>query len=90
MIFVVWCGGVYCTQPCTPCQLHYTALHCPAGQFPTVDSKRLAVYLVEEAISRLDPAPVPGQEQVLSIFDLRGFGMDNMDISFVVFMVGAG
>jgi hypothetical protein len=54
-----------------------------AGQFPAADSQRLCVYLLEEALRQL-PA---GQEQLVGIFDLRGFGVQNADVLFATFMV---
>lgn len=56
-----------------------------AGEFPLDDSKRLCVHLLEEAIAQLPP----GNETLVGIFDLRGFGSKNADLGFVRFLVSA-
>lgn len=62
-----------------------TKLHV-TGQYPIDGSKRLACYLIDEAISRLPP----GGEQIVGIFDLRGFQFpSNADFQFAAFMVEA-
>ncbi|MEW5297860.1 MAG: hypothetical protein WDW36_001039 [Sanguina aurantia] len=61
-----------------------TKLHV-TGQYPIRDSKKLAVLLIDDAISRL-PA---GGEQILGIFDLRDFSLQNADFEFAAFMVDA-
>ncbi|EFJ41850.1 hypothetical protein VOLCADRAFT_67793, partial [Volvox carteri f. nagariensis] len=54
--------------------------------FPLTDSKRLAAYLIDTAISRLPP----GGEQIVGIFDLRGFQFaQNADFQFAAFMIEA-
>ncbi|XP_028059736.1 phosphatidylinositol transfer protein CSR1 isoform X3 [Camellia sinensis] len=55
--------------------------HFPAKQNPIEDEK-LCVFLVEKALSRL-PA---GKEDILGIFDLRGFGTENTDLKFITFV----
>jgi len=78
-----------------------TRLHV-VGEFPTDDSKRLCVKLIDDAISRLPPpnsaaagssssssAEFSG-EQIVGIFDLRGFQVPrNADFVFAKFMVEA-
>ncbi|GLC47000.1 hypothetical protein PLESTB_001656000 [Pleodorina starrii] len=62
-----------------------TKLHV-TGQFPINDSKRLAAYLIDSAISRIPP----GGEQIVGIFDLRGFTFaQNADFQFAAFMIEA-
>lgn len=53
------------------------------GEFPLDDSKRLCVHLLEEAIAQLPP----GNETLVGIFDLQGFGSRNADLGFVRFLV---
>ncbi|KAG2449598.1 hypothetical protein HYH02_005131 [Chlamydomonas schloesseri] len=56
------------------------------GEYPIDGSKRLAAYLIDTAISRLPP----GGEQIVGIFDLRGFQFPaNADFAFAAFMVEA-
>ncbi|GLT83808.1 hypothetical protein SLE2022_020790 [Rubroshorea leprosula] len=55
--------------------------HLPAIHDP-IDNEKLCVFLIEKALSKL-PA---GKEQILGIFDLRGFGTDNADLKFLTFM----
>ncbi|KAF8399740.1 hypothetical protein HHK36_015611 [Tetracentron sinense] len=55
--------------------------HFPATQDPT-ENEKLCVFLIEKALSEL-PA---GKEQILGIFDLRGFGPENADIKFLTFL----
>lgn len=47
------------------------------------DDERLCVFLIEEALNKL-PA---GQEQILAIIDLRGFGTENADLRYLTFLV---
>ncbi|GFR44643.1 hypothetical protein Agub_g5932 [Astrephomene gubernaculifera] len=62
-----------------------TRLHV-TGQYPIVDSKRFAAYLIDTAISRIPP----GGEQIVGIFDLRGFQFQqNADFAFAAFMIEA-
>lgn len=55
--------------------------HFPEKQDPVEDEK-LCVFLVEKALSRL-PA---GKQDILGIFDLRGFGTANADLKFLTFV----
>lgn len=41
--------------------------------------------VVDEAIKRLQP----GQDQFVGIFDLKGFSMANVDLSFATFVIDA-
>lgn len=41
-----------------------------AGEFPLSDSQALAVYLLDQAVKTAEDL---GQEQIVGIFDLRGF-----------------
>ncbi|GIL66802.1 hypothetical protein Vafri_20305 [Volvox africanus] len=62
-----------------------TRLHV-TGQFPLSDSKRLAAYLIDTAISQMPP----GGEQIVGIFDLRGFQfVQNADFQLAAFLVEA-
>jgi len=54
----------------------------PKAQDPA-DDERLCVFLIEKALSKL---PI-GEEQILVIFDLRGFGTENADFKFLTFLV---
>ena len=47
------------------------------------ENERLCVYLIEKALSKCPP----GTEDILGIFDLRGFGTDNSDFFFLKFLV---
>lgn len=47
------------------------------------DDERLCAFLIEKALSKL-PA---GEEQILGIFDLRGFGTENADLKYLTFLV---
>jgi hypothetical protein len=51
-------------------------------QDPAEDEK-LCVFLIEKALGKL-PA---GKEEILGIFDLRGFGTNNADLKFLTFVV---
>lgn len=55
--------------------------HFPAMQDPAEDEK-LCVFLIEKALGKL-PA---GKEEILGIFDLRGFGTNNADLKFLTFV----
>nr|POE77325.1 motile sperm domain-containing protein 2 [Quercus suber] len=55
--------------------------HFPGMQDPVEDEK-LCVFLIEKALAKL-PA---GKEEILGIFDLRGFGTQNADIKFLTFL----
>jgi hypothetical protein len=48
-----------------------------------VGNQKLCAYLVEKAVSRLPP----GAENILGIFDLRGFRVENGDLQFLKFLV---
>ncbi|KAG2495514.1 hypothetical protein HYH03_006457 [Edaphochlamys debaryana] len=62
-----------------------TRLH-KTGQFPITDSKRLAAHMIDTALAQLPP----GGEQIVGIFDLRGFEFTtNADFQFAAFMVEA-
>ncbi|KAM0944185.1 putative CRAL-TRIO lipid binding domain, CRAL/TRIO domain superfamily [Dioscorea sansibarensis] len=47
------------------------------------ENERLCVYLIEKALSKCPP----GTEDILGIFDLRGFGTDNSDFFFLKFLI---
>lgn len=47
------------------------------------DDERLCVFLIEKALSKLPT----GKEQILGIFDLRGFGTENADLKYLTFLV---
>ncbi|RHN63488.1 putative CRAL-TRIO lipid binding domain, CRAL/TRIO domain-containing protein [Medicago truncatula] len=55
--------------------------HFPKEQDPA-DDQRLCVFLIEKALSKLPT----GEEQILAIFDLRGFGPENADFKFLAFL----
>ncbi|CAM8919188.1 unnamed protein product [Rhodiola kirilowii] len=55
--------------------------HIPDMQDAT-ETERLCVFLIEKALSKL-PA---GKEEILGIFDLRGFGTENADMKFLTFL----
>ncbi|XP_031287758.1 phosphatidylinositol transfer protein CSR1 isoform X3 [Pistacia vera] len=55
--------------------------HLPAVHDPVEDQK-LCAFLVEKALSKLPP----GKEEILGIFDLRGFRTENADLKFLTFM----
>lgn len=48
-----------------------------------IEDEKLCVFLLEKALSKL-PA---GQDKILGIFDLRGFGSKNADLKFLTFLV---
>ncbi|XP_078149327.1 sec14p-like phosphatidylinositol transfer family protein isoform X1 [Carex rostrata] len=56
--------------------------HLPAKQDPVMNQK-LCVLLVERALSKLPP----GSENILGIFDLRGFNIENGDFQFLKFLI---
>ncbi|KAI4303840.1 hypothetical protein MLD38_039428 [Melastoma candidum] len=56
------------------------AKHFPNAQDP-IENEKLCVFLIEKALSKLPP----GQEQILGIFDLRGFGTANADLKFLTY-----
>lgn len=51
--------------------------------FDRLEDERLCVFLLEKALSRLPE----GKEEILGIFDLRGFGTQNADLKFLTFLV---
>ncbi|GBF87868.1 motile sperm domain-containing protein [Raphidocelis subcapitata] len=55
------------------------------GEFPIADSKRLAGYVLDQAVASLPP----GGEQIMGLFDLRGFELRNADMQFAAFIVEA-
>ncbi|CAJ2664336.1 unnamed protein product [Trifolium pratense] len=57
------------------------AKHFPKAQDPA-DDERLCVFLIEKALSKLPT----GKEQILGIFDLRGFGTENADLKYLTFL----
>ena len=67
--------------------LKKTPLHCRhvTGEFSVQESQELCVYHIEKAIN----CRPPGVDNVLGIFDLRGFGMKNADFEFVQFLIQA-
>ncbi|CAM8933812.1 hypothetical protein QQ045_015054 [Rhodiola kirilowii] len=52
------------------------------GKYERSEDEKLCAFLVEKALSKL-PA---GQERILGIFDLRGFGTENADLKFLTFV----
>jgi len=51
----------------------------------TEENEKLCVYLVEKALSELPD----GVEEILGILDLRGFRIENGDVSFLKFLVNS-
>lgn len=51
--------------------------------FDRSEDERLCVFSLEKALSRLPE----GKEEILGIFDLRGFGVKNSDLKFLTFLV---
>ncbi|KAL5747159.1 hypothetical protein ACOSQ2_024456 [Xanthoceras sorbifolium] len=47
-----------------------------------VENEKLCTFLVEKALSKLPP----GKEEILGLFDLRGFGTENADLTFLTFL----
>ncbi|GAB2269812.1 hypothetical protein Dimus_004730 [Dionaea muscipula] len=64
-----------------PVLIVVTSKHIP-GMYDPVDDQRLCVFSIEKALSKL---PL-GQEQILAIVDLRGFGIENADVKFLTFL----
>ena len=54
-----------------------------AGQRSLLETQRLAVYTVEQALAKLEP----GHDSILGIFDVAGFSWANADFQFVDFLV---
>ncbi|KAK3439909.1 hypothetical protein EUGRSUZ_B00245 [Eucalyptus grandis] len=55
--------------------------HFPAAQEP-IENEKLCTFLIEKALSKLPD----GKEEILGIFDLRGFGTENADLKFLAFV----
>ncbi|KAL6181830.1 hypothetical protein ACLB2K_048479 [Fragaria x ananassa] len=55
---------------------HFPGVHDP------VEDEKLCVFLIERALSALPE----GREEILGIFDLRGFGIANSDLRFLTFL----
>ncbi|XVF54073.1 hypothetical protein PTKIN_Ptkin05aG0151700 [Pterospermum kingtungense] len=55
--------------------------HLPAVH-DRLENEKLCVFLIEKVLSKL-PA---GKEQILGIIDLRGFGTENAELSFLTFL----
>ncbi|XP_021650683.2 CRAL-TRIO domain-containing protein C3H8.02 isoform X3 [Hevea brasiliensis] len=55
---------------------HFPGVHEP------VENEKLCVFLVEKALAKL-PA---GKDEILGVFDLRGFGTGNADLKFLTFV----
>ncbi|KAH9308276.1 hypothetical protein KI387_036187, partial [Taxus chinensis] len=58
------------------------AKHLPS-EHDLLESEKLCVYLIEKALGRLPP----GEEKILGIFDLRGFTLQNGDLTFIKFLI---
>ncbi|XP_010248578.1 PREDICTED: motile sperm domain-containing protein 2 [Nelumbo nucifera] len=56
--------------------------HFPAKHNP-VENEKLCVFMIEKALSKLPD----GKEEILGIFDLRGFSTDNADLNFLKFLI---
>jgi len=57
------------------------------GEFPLADSQALAVFLLDQAVRTAEDL---GQEQIVGIFDLRGFDVQkNADFTFARFLIEA-
>lgn len=48
-----------------------------------LENEKLCVFSIEKALSKIPP----GKEEILGIFDLRGFGPENADLKFLTFIV---
>ncbi|KAG9129690.1 hypothetical protein Leryth_017768 [Lithospermum erythrorhizon] len=55
--------------------------HIP-GQLDPYEDEKLCVFLIEKALSRLPQ----GKQDILGIFDLRGFSNENADLKFLTFL----
>lgn len=58
------------------------AKHLPS-KHDLLESEKLCVYFLEKALSQLPP----GEEKILGIFDLRGFTLQNGDLTFIKFLI---
>ncbi|XP_030531281.1 phosphatidylinositol transfer protein CSR1 [Rhodamnia argentea] len=67
-----------------PVLLVVASKHFPAVHEP-IENEKLCVFLIEKALSKLPD----GKEEILGIFDLRGFGTENADLKFLTFMFEA-
>ncbi|KAJ7945839.1 Sec14p-like phosphatidylinositol transfer family protein [Quillaja saponaria] len=56
--------------------------HFHSAQNPA-ENEKLCVLLIEKALRKLPP----GKEQILVLFDLRGFGIDNADLTLLTFVL---
>jgi len=61
-----------------------TKLHRTA-EFPLSQSQQLCAIIIDNAVGSLPP----GGEQIMGIFNLRGFGLENADFDFARFMIDA-
>ncbi|KAI8470161.1 MAG: CRAL-TRIO domain-containing protein [Monoraphidium minutum] len=55
------------------------------GEFPLSESKRLCAHVLDGAVASLPP----GGEQMMGVFDLKGFELKNADLQFAGFLVEA-
>ncbi|KAJ6760756.1 SEC14P-LIKE PHOSPHATIDYLINOSITOL TRANSFER FAMILY PROTEIN [Salix purpurea] len=55
--------------------------HFPSEHDP-VENEKLCVFLIEKALGKL----AAGKEQILGIFDLRGFSTKNADLTYLTFL----
>ncbi|XP_031404732.1 CRAL-TRIO domain-containing protein C3H8.02 isoform X2 [Punica granatum] len=58
---------------------HFPSVHDP------IENEKLCTFLIEKALDKLPP----GKEEILGIFDLRGFGPENADLKFLTFIFDA-
>ncbi|KAK4744353.1 hypothetical protein SAY87_010665 [Trapa incisa] len=58
--------------------------HIPSVHDP-IQNEKLCAFLIERALGKLPP----GKEEILGIFDLRGFGPENADLKFLTFIFDA-
>eukprot|EP01023_Acetabularia_acetabulum_P008056 TRINITY_DN13501_c0_g1_i5.p1 TRINITY_DN13501_c0_g1~~TRINITY_DN13501_c0_g1_i5.p1 ORF type:complete len:273 (-),score=42.62 TRINITY_DN13501_c0_g1_i5:150-968(-) len=54
-----------------------------AGAAPHIDTERLCTYMIEKAVNSIPE----GQDNIIAIFDMRGYGPANTDLMFVKFLV---
>ncbi|XP_050377612.1 phosphatidylinositol transfer protein CSR1 [Argentina anserina] len=52
------------------------------GVHDSLENEKLCVFLIEKALSAIPE----GREEILGIFDLRGFGTANSDLKFITFL----
>ncbi|KAK4795369.1 hypothetical protein SAY86_013363 [Trapa natans] len=60
-------------------EMHIGQVHDP------IQNEKLCAFLIERALGKLPP----GKEEILGIFDLRGFGPENADLKFLTFIFDA-